>query len=124
MSEKKNILKDKSFLFAIRVAKLYQYLNSIQKEFVLSKQVLRCGTSIGANVREANNAESSADFVHKLSIAQKEADETIYWLELLQAINLITKEEYESLQQDATELLKIIRSSILTVKARHPKRNS
>ncbi len=124
MSEKKNILKDKSFLFAVRVAKLYQHLSSTQKEFVLSKQVLRSGTSIGANVREANNAQSPADFVHKLSIAQKETDETIYWLELLQAINLIKKEEYESLQQDATELLKIIRSSVLTLKAKYPKRNS
>ncbi len=81
MSE--SIIKDKSFLFAKRVIKLYQYLTDKKKEFVLSKQILRSSTAVGALVREAQNAESKADFIHKLAIAQKECDETIYWLELL-----------------------------------------
>src|SRR5690242_10108812 len=79
---KENLLKDKSFMFAIRIIKLYKYLCDEKKEFVLSKQVLRCGTSVGALVREAEHAESKADFVHKLAISQKEINETIYWLEL------------------------------------------
>lgn len=124
MSHKTNPLKDKSFAFAVKVAKVSQHLNTNLKEFVLSKQLLRSGTSVGANVREANNAESHADFIHKLAIAQKEADETLYWLELLYSIKLLKQEEFDSLHQDATELLKIIRSSILTLKAKYPKRNS
>ena len=78
-----NIVKDKSFSFALRVVKLYQFLNQEKKEFVLSKQLLRSGTAIGALVREAEQAESKLDFIHKLAIAQKEANETEYWLELL-----------------------------------------
>ena len=78
-----NPIKEKSFAFAIRIIKLYQYMISEKKEFVLSKQLLRSGTSIDANIREAQNAESKANFIHKLSIAQKETDETLYWLELL-----------------------------------------
>lgn len=124
MSYKTNVLKDKSFAFAVKAAKVSQYLNTNYKEFVLSKQLMRSATSVGANVREANNAESKADFIHKLAIAQKETDETMYWLELLYIIKLLQREEFESLYQDATELLKIIRSSILTLKARYPKRNS
>jgi len=87
-----------------------------RKEFVLSKQFLRSGTSIGANVREALNAESQADFVHKLAIAQKECDETIYWLELLKETNFITEMEFKSINNDAIENLKILRSIILTSK--------
>ena len=124
MSEKRSVLKDKSFAFAIRVAKLYKYLCEIKKEYVLSKQLLRCGTAIGANVREANNAESISDFIHKLAIAQKEADETLYWLELLFSIELITKKEFDSLYFDANELLKMIRSSILTLKKKRATHNS
>jgi len=114
MNERKNILKDKSF--AVRIYKLSKYLTENKKEFVLSKQLLRSGTSIGANVREAYNAASKNDFIHKLSISQKEADETIYWLELLSEVGLLTKKEFDSIQIEATELLKIIRSSILTTK--------
>ena len=77
MSEKKGILKEKSFVFALRTIKLYQYLSHDKKEFVLSKQVLRSGTSIGAMIREAQNAESTADFIHKFAVAQKECDESI-----------------------------------------------
>lgn len=78
----KNIIKDKSFKFAVRIINLYKKLIA-EKEFVLSKQLLRSGTSIGANVREAQNAQSPKDFIHKLSISQKEADESLYWIELL-----------------------------------------
>ena len=116
---KKNTLRDKSFAFAVRIAKLYSYLRENKKEFVLSKQLLRSRTSIGANIREAYNAESKKDFVHKLAIAQKECDESLYWLELLNAIECISEKEFESLSTDCIELLKIIRSSILTTKINH-----
>ncbi|MFM2327657.1 MAG: hypothetical protein RIR31_1859 [Bacteroidota bacterium] len=92
MNEKRNPLKDKSFVFAVRCINLYKYLID-KKEFVLSKQLLRSGTSIDANIREAQNAESKADFVHKLAISQKECDETMYWLELLQATEFLSQEE-------------------------------
>jgi four helix bundle protein len=113
---KKDILKDKSFLFAIRIANLCLFLNNERKEFVLSKQLLRSGTAVGALIRESKNAESKADFIHKLGIAQKECDETLYWLELLAGIKLINKVEYDSMSSDATGLLKMIRSSIITAK--------
>ena len=116
MNEKDNIIKIKSFQFAIRVINLYKHLCSEKKEFVLSKQLLRSGTSIGANVREAVNAQSKLDFIHKLSIAQKECDETIYWLELLKETNYISNEEFNSLYPKCDEVLKIIRSIILTSK--------
>lgn len=105
INEKKNILKDKSFEFAVRTYKLYKYLTETKKEYILSKQLLRSGTSIGANVREAYNASSRPDFVNKLSIAQKEADETIYWLELLHEVDLLSKEEFDSINNEAVELL-------------------
>jgi four helix bundle protein len=117
MNEKKNVIKHKSFLFAIRIIKLYQYLCEVKKEFILSKQLLRSGTAIGALVRESQNAESKADFIHKLSIAQKECDETIYWLELLKETNYLNEKEFESIFNEAGELLKMIRSAILTTKS-------
>src|SRR4051812_18523365 len=101
MSKNKNILQEKSFLFAIRIIKLYQYLVSNKKEFVLSKQLLRSGTSIGASIREAQNAESKADFIHKLSVAQKECDETIYWLELINSTGYINEKEFKSISVEA-----------------------
>jgi len=82
----------------------------------MSKQLLRSGSSVGANVREAQNAESSADFVHKLAIAQKEMDETLYWLELLQSTLYLTEKEFISIEQDAVEILKMLKSAILTTK--------
>lgn len=116
MSEKKSIIKDKSFAFAVRVIKLFQYLTETKKEYVLSKQLLRSGTAIGALVREAQNAESTKDFIHKLGIAQKESDETIYWLELLKETEYMNDKEFESINNEATELLKMIRSAIITSK--------
>jgi hypothetical protein len=113
---KENVLLVKSFSFAIRIVKLYQYLVAEKKEYVLSKQLLRSGTAVGALVREAQNAESKADFIHKLGIAQKECDETSYWLELLKETEYLSNDEFESINGNAIELLKIIRSSILTIK--------
>lgn len=84
-------MKDKSFAFAVRIVKLYRFLKDEHKEYVLSKQILRCGTSVGAMIREAEHSESKADFVHKMSIAQKEINETIYWLELLLSTNFRAK---------------------------------
>ena len=115
MNERSNPIKEKSFAFALRVIKLYSYLNE-KKEFVISKQILRSGTSIGANVREAQNAESKKDFMHKLAIAQKECDESIYWLELLKETNYLNQEEFNGLNEDATSILKMIRSAIMTAK--------
>jgi four helix bundle protein len=94
--KKNNVIKDKSFKFAVRIVNLYKMLSIDRKEFVLSKQLLRSGTSIGANVREAVNAQSVADFVHKMAIAQKESDETCYWLELLHATEWMNENEFTS----------------------------
>jgi len=116
MSEKRNILKNKSFYFAIRIVNLYKHLTKSKNEFVLSKQLLRSGTAIGALTREAQNAESKADFVHKLAIAQKECDETIYWIELLHQTEFLSSVEFENIYVEACEILKIIRSIIITTK--------
>ena len=116
MNEKSNPLKDKSFQFALRVIKLYKYFTEEKKEFVLSKQLLRSGTSIGANIREAQNAESKADFIHKLAISQKECDESMYWLDLLYQADYLSGKAYNSIYPDAQELLKMLRSAILTIK--------
>ncbi|ATA72924.1 hypothetical protein CGC49_06320 [Capnocytophaga sp. H4358] len=116
---KENIIKEKSFAFAIRIVKLYQYLQDSKKEFVLSKQLLRSGTSVGAMVREAEHSESTNDFVHKLSVAQKEINEVLYWLELLFATEYINKTEYESINNDAVEIIKIITKILKTTKKKH-----
>ena len=107
-------LRDKTLLFAIRKVNLNRFLTGVQKEFIISKQILRSGTNPGAMVREAANAESGLDFIHKLSIAQKETGETQYWLELLWKSNFLTITEYNSLYADSEEIMKLIRSSILT----------
>ncbi len=114
---KENILKIKSFSFAIRTVKLYQFLCEQKKEFVLSKQLLRSGTSVGAMIREAEHSESKPDFIHKMAIAQKEINETIYWLELLKGTDYLTIEQFESINTDAVELIKMITSIIKTTKA-------
>ena len=113
---KDNVLKRKSFKFAIRIVNLYKYLIQDKKEFILSKQLLRSGTSVGAMVREAEFAESSNDFIHKMAIAQKEINETIYWLELLKETEYINTSEFESINIDAVENIKLITSSIKTAK--------
>lgn len=109
-------MREKSMSLAIRIVHLHKYLVGEKKEYVLSKQLLRSGTSIGANIREAQNGVSGADFSHKLGIAQKEADETLYWLELLHQTDCITETAFQSIQKDTEELLRIIRSAILTRK--------
>ena len=111
-----NIIQQKSFAFAIRIVNAYKYLQSEKKEFVLSKQMLRSGTSIGANVEEAIGGQSKADFISKLSIAYKEARETLYWLKLLFATEYLTKEMSESLIQDAEEICRIIGKIQVTMK--------
>ena len=120
MNEKKdmstNIFITKSFSFAVDVVNTYKFLSETKREYVLSKQFLRSGTAVGALIREAQNAESKADFIHKLGIAQKECDESIYWLELLKETDYISEPTFEDLKFKATELLKMIRSSIITIK--------
>jgi len=103
---KDNILKTKSYKFALRMVKLFQYLSNDKKEFVLSKQVLRSGTSVGANIEEAYQGESKADFIHKLAIANKEAFETHYWLRLLRDSDLFESKIADSLLVDCDELQK------------------
>ena len=114
MSE--SIVKVKSFELAINGVHFYKYLISEKKEFVMSKQFLRSVTSVGANVREAINAQNKADFIHKLSITQKECDETMYWLELLKETGYVSENEFNSIHQQSNEVLKIIRSIIITSK--------
>ena len=111
-----NVIKNKSFNFALRVVKLYQFLNQEKKEYVLSKQLLRSGTAIGALVREAEQAESKLDFIHKLAIAQKEANETDYWLELLFQSAYLNETQFRSLKNDIIEINKILASIIITTK--------
>lgn len=115
---KENIVKNKSFEFAIRVVKLYQFLCDQQKEFVLSKQLLRCGTSVGAMVREAEQAETKKDFIHKMAVAQKEINETMYWLELLHQTQYLNKEQFVSINNDALEIIRLITSIIKSAKAK------
>ncbi len=114
---KDNIVKSKSFAFAVRIVKLYQFLIDSKNEFVLSKQLLRSGTSVGAMVREAENGETKPDFIHKMAIAQKEINETLYWLELLAETNYLTKEQFESINADAEELIKLVTAIIKSTKA-------
>jgi len=113
---KENVVKEKSFRFAVNMVMLFKTIQESKREFVISKQLLRSGTSIGANIREGLNAESKQDFIHKLGIAQKECDETIYWLELLQVTGFIKSDDLTKMKCDAEELLRIIRSIVLSTK--------
>jgi four helix bundle protein len=110
-------LKEKSFLFAIEIVSLYKVLAE-RKEFVLSKQLLRSGTSIGANVRESEHAQSKADFIHKLSIALKEANETEYWIDLLFETKYLSQTEFDIIKPKIVELLKLLTSIINTSKTK------
>ena len=112
-------MQNKSEAFSERVVKMYQYLNAVKHEQILSKQALRSGTSIGANISESRNAQSKADFINKLNIALKEADETLYWLKNLYVGGYLKDKEYESINHDAEELVKILVSSIKTLKGQH-----
>ena len=121
---KDSILKSKSKSFALRIIKMYDYLCDEKKEYVMSKQVLRSGTSIGANISEAFYAQSEADFIAKLYISRKEAGETIYWIELLKESSYLGCDEADSMIKDCDELLKILTSSIKTMKSKQSPRNS
>ena len=106
----KNEIVEKSFDFAVRIVNLYKYMAREHKEFVLSKQLLRCGTSIGANISEAQRGQSKADFSAKMNIALKEANETCYWIKLLYQTDYLTNAQYESIFADAEALLRMLTS--------------
>jgi four helix bundle protein len=115
---KENIIQQKTYNFAIRIIKLHEYLSKEKNEYTLSKQILRSGTSIGANIEEAIGGHSEKDFFSKLTISYKEARETRYWIRLLTDTDYITKEQSESILTDLDEILKIITSIQKTVKAK------
>ena len=111
---RENIILQKSKAFAVRIVRLYQHLCSSKREYILAKQILRSGTSIGANAKEAAYAQSKAEFVAKMNIALKEAAETEYWLELLYETDYLTKSQYDSLYSDNNELISLLSSIIKT----------
>jgi four helix bundle protein len=113
-SDSKNIVEKKSFDFAIRIINVYKYLTEKKNEYVLSKQLLRCGTSIGANVEEAEGAITKKDFLNKMYIAHKESRETSYWIRLLFQTEFITKKQYESIFNDCEDLIKLTGKIIST----------
>ncbi|MBR4322525.1 four helix bundle protein [Treponema sp.] len=113
---KDSVIAEKTVDFAVRIVKFYKYLCDEKKEYVLSKQILRSGTSIGANVRESKNAQSKADFISKLNIALKEADETQYWLEIMVKSDLIKENQVEALNKDLKEIIAMLVSSIKTLR--------
>jgi four helix bundle protein len=114
---RKNILKDKSYDFAILIVKLSQFLVTEKKEYVLSKQLIRSGTAIGALIREAEFAQSKADFIHKMSISLKEANETVYWIDLLKDTKFINEQKYKELYPLSKELVAMLVSTIKTSKS-------
>ena len=116
--KKENPIADKSYNFALRAIKLYKHLCDDKKEFVLSKQVLRSGTAIGALVKEAEHAQSTADFINKMNISLKEANETEYWLRLLKDSDYITQKSFDSIYPDSIELIKMLVSIVKTTKTK------
>jgi four helix bundle protein len=120
---KDNIIQQKSFDFALKIVEAYKVLAHQKKEFVMSKQLLKAGTSVGANVEEAIGAQSKADFIHKLSISYKEARETNFWLKLLNKSSYIDDALYVELQQDCEEVLRILTSILNTLKGKNRKNN-
>ncbi len=115
---KENVLKTKSFQFAIRIINLFKYLKTTHGEYIVSKQVIRSGTAVGALIREAEYAESTKDFIHKFSVGLKEANETRYWLDLLNATEYLDDKMYKSLGDDCDELLKLLTATIKTSKSK------
>ena len=111
-----NIIAEKSFSFAIRIVNLYKYLHTQKREFIMAKQLLRCGTSIGANIAESQNAQSTADFLSKLNIALKEATETKYWLRLLHSTEYLSNEQFDSIHSDSVEIEKILVAIVKSIK--------
>jgi four helix bundle protein len=123
MKENDNIIVKKSYRFALEIVKLYKILSETKKEFILSKQILKSGTSIGANVNEAMESVSKADFVNKLSISLKEARETVYWLNLLMDSDYLPSDEYQELNSECNEIIKILKSIIITTKDKYLTKN-
>ncbi len=119
LMKKENIIQQKTFDFAVRIVNLYKYLTNEKKEFVLSKQILRSGTSVGANVEEAIGGQSEKDFFAKLSIAYKEARETKYWIKLLSVTDYLTEKEAQSLLNEVEEICKIIGAIQKTIKSKN-----
>lgn len=120
MNESKdNIIAKKSYSFALEVVKIYKFLINEKKEYVISKQMLRSGTSVGANIHEAIASESKKDFIHKLGIAVKEARETSYWLNLLKDSDYVNDEQFKNLNRNCNEVIRILNSIILTTKERY-----
>ena len=115
---KDSVLRSKSYAFAIRVVNLAKFLRDEKKEYILSKRIVRCGTSIGANIEEASGAQSDNDFIAKLHIALKESKETHYWLRLLRDTKYITEDQAESLLCDIGEIITILTRSLKTIKSR------
>lgn len=113
---KENAIKIKSFAFAVRIVRLYQQL-LLEREYVMSRQVLRSGTGVGAIIRESQFAGSKADFAHKLALAQKETNETIFWLELLRETDYLEKDLFESVHEDATEIIRLLTSILKSIKS-------
>ena len=116
-----NVIQIKSYAFAIRIVRLYQHLSSTKKEFVLSKQLLRSGTSVGANIEEAIAAHSRADFIAKVTVSHKEIRETIYWLRILKDTDYLTATEFTSINNDALEVANIIGAILKTTKTKSTK---
>ena len=113
---KENILANKTIDFAVKIINFYKFLCNEKREYVISKQILKSGTSIGANVRESRNAQSEADFINKLNIALKEADETQYWLEIMEKSDIINIEQFDDLNKDVNEIISILVSTLKTLK--------
>jgi four helix bundle protein len=118
MKKKESILREKSYRFAVRIVRLSQFLQQKKKEYILNKQILRSGTAIGALIREAEYAQSHADFINKFSISLKEANETAYWLSLLKDTEYMDLELYKSFFQDCDELICLLVSTIKTLKSK------
>ena len=116
VENKENIVMNKSYAFALRIIKLYKHLIANKKEYVLSKQVLRSGTSIGALVKEAEHAQSKADFINKMNVALKEANETEYWLMLMKDSDYLDEKSFSSIHADISELIKLLASIVKTSK--------
>ena len=118
MGKNNSILKDKSYKFSVRIVKLCQFLQEEKREYILSKQIIRSGTSIGASIFEAEYAQSNLDFIHKFSISLKEANETLYWLSLLKDTDYLDLKLFESLYNDCDEIVSMLVSTIKTLKTK------
>ena len=121
IEKKENIVMNKSYSFALRIIKLYKHLITEQKEYVLSKQLLRSGTAIGALVKESEHAQSKADFINKMNIALKEANETEYWLMLLKDSDYLNEKSFTSIHLDSLEMIKLLASIVKTSKQNNGK---